>query len=147
MNSQQQQRMEKSDEHKKKLPEVEHVQKKVSVQVLVNESSKQAKSQQQQQHVSLTSAPLDALKAFNAVAALAAAQQQASPGIFSANSEQFPAMCNMPSTSKHIMQLMSSISPTSSSASYQRSYLEAFKFYKEAYGSAATTSGSSNPMN
>lgn len=139
-------KMEKSDEHKKNVPGAEQVLKKVSVQVLVNESSKQAKSQQQQ-HISLTPAPLDALKAFNTVAALAAAQQQAPPGIFSANSEQFQAMCNTPSTSKHLMQIMSSISPPSSSASYQRSYLEAFNFYKAAYGSAATTSGSSNPMN
>ncbi len=148
--SNQQQQNGKDDGHKKKIkiePEAEHVFKKGSVQVLVSESGKQAKNhhnQQQQQRISMSPAPLDALAAFNTVAALAAAQQHHH------HTEQFPAiMGTTPSTSKHLIQLMSSsVSPTATSSAYQRSYLEAFKFYKAAYGSAAaSTSGSINPLN
>ncbi len=88
--------------------------------------------------------PLDALTALNAVAALAVAQQgqhsvfpnHLSHEQFLANPGNTPRSTPppiIPGTSKHLMQFMSSVAPTAASA-YQRSYLEAFRFYKAAYG-------------
>ena len=82
-----------------------------------------------------TASPLDALSAFNAVAALAAAQQQGQ------NSSMFPNN-ELGSNSKNLMQLMSTVSPSSSANIYQRNYLEAFRFYKAAYGTAANSTNS-----
>lgn len=107
-------------------------------------SKKLSATGQQSKQNSESTSPLEALTAFNAVAALAAAHQ-GPQSVFQShqNQEQFLASANLaPASSKHLMQFMSSVAPSSA---YQRSYLEAFRFYKAAYGANMQNSvGNSN---
>jgi len=93
--------------------------------------------------------PINAITAFNAV--LAAAQQSQN-NIYSNTQKHEHLVANskvegseliplsiLPGTSKNLMQIKSSMSPTAAIA-YQRSYLEAFRLYKAAYGTTSYNS-------